>query len=272
MKLSCCCPMNKDYISLLKRTGYDGIEPFAKDQFNPERCVFTELRSLISLARSEGLEIVALCKLMPPYIKLLSPDRAMRKRSERYFKNLIRMSSDLGIKMLEFGSPISRACPEDVIFSDGYKWLVDLFRICGELARVNNMSIVIEGGNKTVTNMLNTTREIINFVSDVNSPAVGMCADLYHMSKQDPDLMQALRDANGYIWHVHLSDIVSGEGGPKYPETDRVAPGEGELNYSKIFSILKDFNYQKYLSLEVVGSPLVEQTLSNVSKLVRSFL
>lgn len=181
-------------------------------------------------------------------------------RGEQYLQNLIRISSDLGIKMLAFGSPASRMCPENVSFSDGYKWLVNLLQVGGELASENDMCIVVEEVNRGETNTITNMGQLLNFVSDVNSPVVGITADLYHMSKEDPDIIQALEEANGLIWHVHLSD------------TNRLAPGEGNLDFPGIISKLKELNYEKYLSLEVKPSLVVEQTLLKVNRLIRRIL
>jgi sugar phosphate isomerase/epimerase len=103
-------------------------------------------------------------------------------------------------------------------------------------------------------------RELISFVSDVDSPHMGITADLYHMSKEDPDIPQALEEANGLIWHVHLSD------------TDRLTPGEGTLDFPKIIAKLRELNYSKYLSLEIKSSLIVEETLLKVNKFTRRTL
>lgn len=260
MKLACKYLINRHSISLLKKTGYDGIEPSAADQFNPEKNSFVEMKLLKSLAEGSDLKIVALGALYPHDIELLSPDPAMRKRGEQYFQNLIRISSDLGVRMLHFGTWPSGIRPQNVSLSDGYKWLINLLQVCGELASKNDIRIVIEEVNRDESNMITNMRELLNFISDVNSPAVGITADLYHMSKEDHNIIQALEEANGLIWHVHLSD------------TDRLAPGEGSLDFTEIVSKLKELNYGEYLSLEIKPSLVVEQTLLKVKKLIKRIL
>lgn len=260
MRLSCICPISEHFVSLLKRAGYRGIEPFAKDQFNPEKNSFGGMKRLKSLAEDSGLEIAALCGLFPPDIKLLSPDPAMRKRGEQYFRNLIKIGRDLDIKTLAFGSGTSRSLPENVSYSEGYKWLVNLLQICGGLAGANNMRIVVETQSRGESNMIMNMRELINFISNVNSPYVGITADLHHMNEGDPDIPRALEEADGLVWHVHLSD------------TDRLAPGDGTLDFPKIITKLRKLNYHNYLSLEIKSSLIVERTLLKVNKFIRRIL
>ena len=78
----------------------------------------------------------------------------------------------------------------------------------------------------------------MRIIEEVDHPNAGLLPDLFHMSIEEVDLAQSLRDAAKHIVHVHLGD------------SNRLLPGHGHLDWPAIIQALKDAQYIGYLNLE----------------------
>ncbi|HID96487.1 MAG TPA: sugar phosphate isomerase/epimerase [Candidatus Latescibacteria bacterium] len=259
MKLAWLMDVTEENLKLLHAAAYDGIEPFVTRQFNPEKVTVREAKALKHMVDAAGLEISALCGLYPGELQLLSSDPLMQQRSKRYSSDLIKLASDMGISLLAFGSGGSRSLPPDVPKEEGLKRLREFVYFCGERAQEVGVRIAIEQLNRYETNILNRLDEVVAFVRDVNSPAVGVTADLFHMNIEDADLGQAIRNAGSLLWHIHLAD------------SNRRPPGQGHLNLTEVMEALHQIGYEGYLSMEANLTPDPATALAMAKRTLKAF-
>lgn len=92
------------------------------------------------------------------------------------------------------------------------------------------------------SDLLNTTAETVAFLEE-HDLSLGLLLDTHHMYLEDPDLADAFRLAGDRITHVHASD------------SNRRAPGAGNVDYEVVARSLQQLNYTGALSLEVLPLP-----------------
>lgn len=98
--------------------------------------------------------------------------------------------------------------------------------------------LAVEPLNRYETDFINTCDQVLQMVEAVNSPAVGILLDTYHMNIEEKDSAAAIRKAGAYLFHVHACGC------------DRGAPGNDHINWNAIRDALKEVNYSGSLVIE----------------------
>jgi len=75
---------------------------------------------------------------------------------------------------------------------------------------------------------------------DVDRRNVGVWLDTFHMNIEERSIDGAIREAGPHLLHLHVAD------------SNRAAPGRGHLDFKPIVKALKDINYRRYLSFELL--------------------
>ena len=105
-----------------------------------------------------------------------------------------------------------------------------------------SVDLVIEPINHNEINTLNSSSSALRFIKEYDLPMYLML-DTYHMNIEDGDINESFRLCKDYIKHVHFLD------------SNRLAPGMGELDMIGIFNTLLSIGYDGYLCLEALRYP-----------------
>ena len=76
----------------------------------------------------------------------------------------------------------------------------------GEQAQAYGVPLLFEPLNRYETNLINKLADGVALLRSLRTRNVKLLADLFHMNIEESDLAGALRDAAGFIGHVHLAD------------------------------------------------------------------
>jgi hydroxypyruvate isomerase len=86
---------------------------------------------------------------------------------------------------------------------------------------------------------MNDVREAYAMAAAVDSPAVGVVFDIYHVQMMQGDVMRNLERCWKHIVTVQCAD-----------NPGRAEPGSGELNWANVFRLLKSKGYEGLVELE----------------------
>jgi len=114
--------------------------------------------------------------------------------------------------------------------------VIQMLKKVGKIAQDYGIIIAVEPCNRFETSYMNTLHDAISVIEQVGLDNIGICADTYHMDMEEPDPLEALREARRYLAHVHLSDNA------------RLAPGLGSMDIKGIISTLVDVGYKGAIS------------------------
>jgi len=76
-----------------------------------------------------------------------------------------------------------------------------------------------------------------------------VCLDVYHMNQEEADVLQAFRNAGDRLFDVHVAD------------NNRMAPGQGQLDWAAIVGTLQEVGYDGALTVEFVAP--IDRTPAN---------
>ena len=120
-------------------------------------------------------------------------------------------------------------------------------------ARASGITLGLEFCNRYETNVLNTTAQTLQFISELGRDNVVAHLDTYHMnieerSFREPVLAAAAANKLGY---VHVG------------ESHRGQLGTGTIPWDEFFSALHEVDYQGTITFESFSSEVVHPTLSS---------
>ncbi|HOJ40700.1 MAG TPA: sugar phosphate isomerase/epimerase family protein, partial [bacterium] len=99
--------------------------------------------------------------------------------------------------------------------------------------------ICLEPLSRKETNFINTAEQAIQFIKELNHPALGLILDVKAMSDEEKPIPEIIRDSAPWLRHVHFND------------TNLLGPGWGQTDFKPILAALQQIGYQHWASLEV---------------------
>ena len=250
MKISICNELFKgwdiekvfDYAAQL---GYDAVElaPFTLGETASDISA-AERKRIREAAEAAGIEIAGLHWLLvkPEGLYINHPDTIIRKTTQNYLKELIDLCADLGGRVLVHGSPQQRNVKEDWDPLETWKLARETFQICAEAAGLRDVFYCLEALTTADTNFINTIDEALQMVDEIGHPNFQTmldCRSIHASAKAElPSVLRAALET-GKLKHVHVND-PNGRG-----------PGFGNLQFTPLLKILRDADYQGYISVEV---------------------
>ena len=135
--------------------------------------------------------------------------------------------------------------------------LVDALRELGEHGERVGAKVFLEPLNRYEDYLINTLADAVSVVEEVDSPAVAVIADTFHMSIEEIQIGDAIRAADHHIEHVQLGD------------SGRLEPGMGHYDWTDTLDALEDIGYEGWLAMECGLSGPADQVLPGVAKLLK---
>ncbi|GEA16498.1 MAG: hydroxypyruvate isomerase [Moorella sp. (in: firmicutes)] len=133
-------------------------------------------------------------------------------------------------------------------FSREEHWqtLIENVRYAAQALAGNDLKLMIEPINHYDVPgfFLNTTRQALQLINEVNMPNVYLQYDLYHAQKEEGNLTVTLRENIQRVGHIQIAD-----------NPGRHQPGTGEINYPFLLREIDNLGYEGYVSLEYIPEP-----------------
>ena len=128
---------------------------------------------------------------------------------------------------------------------------VDAIRSLAARASSLGVRLSLEVVNRYETNLINTGRQALEYLKEVDRPDVSVHLDTYHMNIEESDLFQPILDAGDRLGYVHIG------------ESHRGYLGTGSVDFGSAFRALDRINYDGPIVFESFSSAVVSATLSN---------
>jgi len=254
-------PLDKA-IEETSKAGYEGIELFFRpEHIHPFDVTKEQLDELKDLFARLPIEPACLATGWPFLVtddpfepSLITPDEEGRKTRISVINAALEIADYLSIPVVNFVSGIRK---EGVSEQEATEMLIEGVRAC--LMNAGDAILVIEpeaplpahmGGGRC---FIETTSQAIPIIEEINSPQFRLNVDISHVQCCESDLLSSLSAALPYTRHIHVADI-------KGRLHQHEVPGEGDIDFRSVFEVLRDANYEHYLSLELYGHADVWET------------
>ena len=236
--------------------GYDGIEiaPFTLSE--DIRTLDSASRARIRrAAQSAGLEIVGLHWLLvsPKGLSVTSSDDAVRQATSDYLLALVDFCSDLGGKLMVFGSPAQRRIPDGGTPEIAAKRFLESIRPALDRAAESGIEICLEPLPAPEADFLMRLSEARELIKRLEHPAAKTIFDVKSACSEGVPLPVLIREYAPYIAHVHANDA------------NRRGPGFGDTDFRPVLSTLNKIGYDGYVSVEVFDYTPDPETIATQS-------
>ncbi|WP_426324901.1 sugar phosphate isomerase/epimerase family protein [Microbacterium sp. E-13] len=244
MMLCCSSPMVPGETltakaELLAEWGYDAIAVFQPlDAWSSDA-----RRELVSLEDRTGIRPVEFVLSDDVYGNAMSEDAALRERCRAMYRRSAEVCAEIGaVTEIEFEygaqNPLPLFEPFRQLSPSQHSAFVEFYLEMLDVVAGSDGRVLLEPINRYESGYLNRIADNVRIIDEVAHPNAGLLPDLFHMSIEESDPAQALRDAGAHVVHVHLGD------------SNRLLPGSGHLDWPAIVQALRDVDYRGYLNLE----------------------
>ena len=187
-------------------------------------------------------------KIRPHVCGAFGPDRdltheneSVRKNSLAYIRAGLALCQDWNAKIMcgpMYSAVGKRRQLPAAKRRQEWKRAVAGLKTAGKMAADTGVTLAIEPLNRFETDLINTVEQGVRLVEEVDSPAVGLHLDTFHMNIEEHSFSEAIVRAGPLLRHVHAC------------ENDRGAPGSGLIDWADVVAGLRKINYTGDLVIE----------------------
>jgi len=143
-----------------------------------------------------------------------------------------------------------------------HKSIVEGLKAAHDVVAPHGVTLIVEPLNTLVNHQgyyLNHTPEAFEIMREVGSPNVKILYDIYHVQIMDGNLIDSIRKNIGLIGHFHVGDVPG-----------RHEPGTGEINYTNVFSAIREAGFRDFVAMEYGPAKDAMTTLAEVRAIARA--
>lgn len=235
----------------LYNLGYQGIEIWG-GRPHMYRCdLDREMDKIVSLIKRLSMKV---CNLIPAQFRypslLCSPNEVVRKESVEYIKSAI----DNAIKV---GSPSVSLCPGMVPFNEsiekGWNHLFESLKEIEEYNKDKGLILLIEPAHRFESNLILTVDDGLKMLNELKSNMFGILIDTGHTNINNEDFSEIIAKCKDISLHIHLDDNNG-------KADSHMIPGNGTVDFKKLFTELDKIDYQGFISTELGSSYTMDPT------------
>jgi len=213
--------------------GYDGLEvaPFTLAP-DPTQLTDAEIAGFRRTAEDHGLAIFGLHWLLvaPTGLSIVSPDAALRARTQQVMVQLVELCAALGGSYLVHGSPKQRSVPEGSTREQAWERARECLAAAAAAAARCGVTYCLEPLSSRETDLFNTVEEAARMVADIGVPALRTMIDCSAAGQAEALPVHELMARwmpTGLVGHVQVND------------PNRRGPGQGALEFGPILRVLQ---------------------------------
>jgi len=239
----------EEAVRVIAGLGYAAVEFLVTSTLMPQDASAQRRRDLRALCTDLGIVVAGTNGVLPATgHRILVDDLHERRRGIDQLKQVIDLCADVGGKVVTVGSVGARNIPDGMARDMWQPRAIVAFREWGDYADTRGIRVTLEVVNRYEANWGRTIAEGLEFLEAAAHPNLGLTPDTFHMNIEEGPFDAAIRRGGRHILHMHAAD------------SNRQAPGTGNLYFRPVLRALGEIGYQGYLSLELfntwMGVPL----------------
>lgn len=224
-------------VSLIDKVADMGFDVFEVACEDPDAIDAPTLSALLS---ARGLGAIV-CGVFGADRDLSSADAATRENTKEYIRWCIDTAYEIGSPIVAgpMFAATGKAHPStEAEMRAERQRSIDCMKELVGYANDGGIKLAVEVINRFEADLINTTKQALDYVVEIGSPNVGLHLDTFHMNIEEKDSAAAVRLAGDRLFHFHAS------------ENDRGVPGTGQVDWRGVFAALKDVNYNGSVVIE----------------------
>lgn len=173
-----------EHDSLLHASGYHSLVVSIAGYFSPKNVSDKKFGENLQLFKKSKMSLYACNIFIPADLKVVGP--GVDEVSILKYTNIVfKRCQAAGVKMIIWGSGGARRVPDGFDKVKASEQFISIARKVASLAARYEIVLALENLNSTETNFITTLKEAYEIVRKVNNPNFRLCADVYHMLKEN---------------------------------------------------------------------------------------
>lgn len=226
-------------IDRLAALEYSGVEITVMYHAPPAETPLTQRKAIKARVRDAGLEISALHFIFPSGLAIMTDDRAERAKVADHVGTVLDLAHDLEAGVVVVGGGGLRTVPKAMQREVGVAHVLDVFTGIARHAERTGVTACFEALNRFETTIGRSFEETLGYIDRIGSPKLKLAGDTFHMNMEEPSMADAIGLAGPRLAHLHL------------PDSNRLAPGRGHIDFLPILRALKRIGFGGFLSFEI---------------------
>lgn len=124
-----------------------------------------------------------------------------------------------------------------------FDMLAENVRAIAEYAEEKNVTILLEATNRLENNLLNTGRDVREFIERYELPNTRILVDSFHINIEEASIENCLKDTGNLLGYIHFADNT------------RRYPGAGCFRFEILAHAIREYGYDGILSVECLPLP-----------------
>lgn len=226
-------------IDRLAELHYDGVEITVMYHAIPAETPAEQRRQIRRRLADAGIEASALHFIFPGGLKMTAAAAEERNKVVDHVGTVLDLAHDLEAPVVVIGGGGMRTAPAGVDKAVAVERVVEVFAGIARKAERAGVTACFEALNRFETQVGRSLAECSAYVDRIGSPALEVAGDTFHMNIEEASMADALAATGKRLGHLHL------------PDSHRLAPGGGHIDFPPILRALKAMDYGGYLSFEL---------------------
>jgi len=231
-------------LSLIHAYGYDGVElSLNHSHLHPLHTPKPRVLEIRDFCSNHGINIVCVaaggdCLLsdIPYQPSLIASEESDRRKRIDLLKRSIETAEILGAPVLNFNSGFLL---EGVSHASAWDYMHE--GVTELLKHQRDLTLALEPEPGF---FIGTTTDAIKLIKEVGDPRFRLNLDIGHVNCSEDDCYDAIERAIPFSRHIHIEDI-------KQRVHHHEIPGEGDIDFARVFAILHSFSYDHFVSVEL---------------------
>jgi len=242
------------YIPVAAAMGYDGVEIAIKraEEIHPARLNRLLADTNMAVSCISTGQVYA-----DGGLNFTDADAAKRSRLKSVFRDIIDLASEFG-GLVNIGRV--RGSIVDKEKNEAFDLFVEMLSGLSTYAQEKGVTLLLEPVNRYEIDFVHTVEEGALLLETINLPNLKLMPDTFHMNIEDKQIGSELYRWSKHIGYIHLAD------------SNRLAPGQGHIDFGDVFDHLQKARYNGWVSVEILPKPNPEKAAQQAIDFLRPYL
>lgn len=244
----------KKALKKLSELGYDGIELSLRTPVDVPH------DQLFSMLKDYGLELISIAtgqSYLEDGLSIFSSDPDSRSGVISRLKGHIDLAEKSSASVILGGIKGSlEPLDNRELYECGLEGIAELV----EYAEPRGVVLLLESINRYEANIFNTVASALRLAQDIDSRALRILPDTFHMNIEEVSIADSVANAGAYVGALHCAD------------SNRLAPGMGHIDFHPVIKAAKGLPNLRYLGVEVLPLPDSDTCAETAIRTIRRYL
>lgn len=223
--------------SILNKAGYKFMVEAVPQILSPVSVSDSAFQFKLNQLKKLSLPVYALNIFIPGDLKFVGPN-VNEQAILNYTQKVFERCKQAGINLIVWGSGGARRIPEGYSNEKARQEFIQMAKKIAAQAEQYEIILALENLNQQETNFINTVTEALQIVKDVNHANFKLCADIYHMLREN-EPASVLLTTKDYLIHCDIAE-----------KENRTPPGKAGDDFTTYLLALKQIGYSGKIVLE----------------------